>query len=181
MGLLSKGLKYDESWVASYEEYCTARGVVSKRDHRHHDKDFVATFIEQNLAHGINKDWAKKIINHDSKEKKDKKDKKRKASDSSSSNENPGSSNVASTGVPMDLPMAMSVYGHGMPMAIGGMMGHLGNMMPMHLPMLGDVDMPGASAEADDHRTRKRAKRERAEKKKKKKKKKKYSALIPPL
>merc|ERR1711994_622866 len=55
--LLSKGLKHDESWLASYEEYCTARGV-SKRDQRHHDKDFVATFIEQNLANSISKDWA---------------------------------------------------------------------------------------------------------------------------
>merc|ERR1712137_1093549 len=133
--LLSKGLKRDEAWLASYEEYCTARGV-SKRDQRHHDKDFVATFIEQNLANSISKDWAKKIIyahDGDKKEEKDKdkrkKDKKRKASDSSSSNENLGSSNAASSGLPMVMPMAMSVYGHGMPMAMGGMMGHLGNMM----------------------------------------------------
>mmetsp|Transcript_5187 Transcript_5187/g.9794 ORF Transcript_5187/g.9794 Transcript_5187/m.9794 type:complete len:844 (+) Transcript_5187:227-2758(+) len=183
--LLSKGLKRDEAWLASYEEYCTARGV-SKRDQRHHDKDFVATFIEQNLANSISKDWAKKIIyahDGDKKEKKDKKDKKekdkdkrkkdkkRKASDSSSSNENLGSSNAASSGLPMDMPMAMSVYGHGMPMAMGGMMGHLGNMMPMHLPMLGDVGMPGVSAETEDHRTRKRAKPDRGEKDKEKTKK----------
>merc|ERR1719468_623354 len=174
---ISEGLKRDEAWLASYEEYCAARGV-SKHDQRQHDKDFVATFIEQNLANSISKDWAKKIIyahDSDKKEKKEKnkkekdkekkkKDKKRKASGSSSSNENLGSSNAASSGLPMDMPMAMSVYGHGMPMAMGGMMGHMGNMMPMHLPMLGDVGMPGVSAEADDNRPRKRAKQEKGEK-----------------
>jgi len=96
--LLKSGLKNDKAWLQAYQEYCTSRGIA-EMEPKNQNKDFVASFIERNLANSIHEDWAKKIIypatepdgekkeKKDKKDKKDKKkkDKKRKASDSSSS------------------------------------------------------------------------------------------------
>lgn len=193
--LLLKGLKYDKQWQTSYQEYCSARGVT-EHDQKHQDKDFIATFIEQNLANSINQDWAKKLIwNHsqggdkkdkrDKKDKKDKekdkkkKDKKRKASDSSSSNDKAAASSAANAGstmpaagAPMEMSMAMPMYGPGVPMGMGGMMGQMGQIGgmigPMGLPMIGDIGMSTMGMEMmDEHRSRKKTKTEKADKGKK--------------
>mmetsp|Transcript_132696 Transcript_132696/g.322448 ORF Transcript_132696/g.322448 Transcript_132696/m.322448 type:complete len:1090 (-) Transcript_132696:15-3284(-) len=171
--LLSKGLKHDKQWQAAYQEYCTARGVT-EHDQRLQDKDFIATFIEQNLASSINQEWAKKILwshsqggdKKEKKEKKDrkdkekkKKDKKRRASGSSSGSERAvGASSGAAVpppAAPMDMPMAMSMYG-GMPLGVGGMMGQLGQLgqlgapggqLPMYCPapLMMAPPFPGAA------------------------------------
>jgi len=152
--LLSKGLKHDKHWQTSYQEYCSARGVT-EHDQKHQDRDFIATFIEQNLANSINQEWAKKIIwSHSSaegdkkekKEKKDKKDKdrdrdkdkdkdrerkkkekKRKASDSSSSNCKAAASSSNNNAVPPSVaPLDMPMT---MPMYGPGMPMSMSGMM----------------------------------------------------
>merc|ERR1719215_2369101 len=59
--LLTKGLKGDVEWQEAYQDYCQSRGIADT-DHKNQNKDFVADFIEKNLANSINKDWAQKII-----------------------------------------------------------------------------------------------------------------------
>eukprot|EP00811_Abedinium_folium_P005395 NODE_14970_length_1075_cov_5.448312.p2 GENE.NODE_14970_length_1075_cov_5.448312~~NODE_14970_length_1075_cov_5.448312.p2 ORF type:complete len:163 (-),score=65.49 NODE_14970_length_1075_cov_5.448312:51-539(-) len=80
--LVSKGLKRDRVWQTAYTEYCSSHSVVDG-DVKKQDKDFVATFIERNLANSINQDWAKKIMystggDDEKRDKKDKKEKKKK-------------------------------------------------------------------------------------------------------
>jgi len=157
--LISKGIRHDKDWHSAFQQYCAARGV-GELDPRSQDKEFIATFIERNLANSINKEWAKKIIYSDpnekkqkkeKKEKKDKKkkDKKRKASDSSSSEKGNGVGNAVGAGSTgpapgpgMEMPghpsmSAMSMYGHpGMPFGhAGGMMGQPHQMGMMAGPM----------------------------------------------
>lgn len=150
--LLAKGLKHDKQWQSSYQEYCTARGVVSEHDQKLQDKDFIATFIEQNLASSINQEWAKKIIwsqPSDAGEKKEKKEKKakkerkkqRKGGSSSGSEDDAGGASGAGALVPMGHaggsmdagpPMgAMPAFMAGVPgMAMGG--AHMGGPMMGH-------------------------------------------------
>jgi len=93
--LLAKGLKKDRTFSLAYTDFCNGRGS-KEEDYKNQDRDFVATFIERNLANSINEDWAQKLIHggddeekkakkQKKKDKKDKKDKKRKASESGSS------------------------------------------------------------------------------------------------
>jgi len=77
--LLTKGLKHDKQWQQAYQDYCTNRGIADT-DHKNQNKEFVANFLENNLAGSINEDWAKKIIYPGTEpegEKKEKKDKKK--------------------------------------------------------------------------------------------------------
>merc|ERR1719282_1970387 len=179
--LMSKGLKHDKQWQTAYQEFCQARGV-SEVDQKMQDKDFIATFIERNLANSINQDWAKKIIYSDQpqeagekKDNKDKKkrDKKRKASESSSSNERAvaglgGMCNMGGTApAGMEMPVPMPMYGPpGMPLGMGGgMMTPVMPGMPLGLPMLADAGgMPGMGMDVmEDQRARKRPKQDRAD------------------
>lgn len=188
--LLVKGLKHDKKWQEVYQEYCTGRGIVDM-DQKNQNKDFVANFIERNLANFINEDWAKKIIypsteadgekkdRKDKKDKKDKrkKDKKRKASDSSSSTmlALPAPPVAAGSGA------RMSPMHHGMPRPPGppGMdpmtMSMFGGWMmnPMH--MFADSSMAGMSfgmlpGIPDERAMRKKARKEEKEKGEKPKK-----------
>jgi hypothetical protein len=194
--LLAKGLKHDEQWSAAYADFCATKGIVSS-DHKKHDKDAVASFIERNLASSINEHWAKKVIyganDEDKKEKKykkekkkdkkEKKDKKRKVSESGSSSPERefGDSMVAPPQVPMPpvmQPPSMpppSMQPPPMDMAMG---------MPMYPPgmlsgMMGHMGMggmfpPGMMGDAmmpqmtmEEERPRKKAKLDKADKPKK--------------
>lgn len=76
--LLLKGLKYDKQWSAAYQEYCVLRRV-SPEAVLSAGKEFMATFVEQNLPNSINTEWAQKVIHSkDKKEKKEKKEEKNK-------------------------------------------------------------------------------------------------------
>ncbi|CAJ1395640.1 unnamed protein product [Effrenium voratum] len=77
--LLIKGCKYDQDWLKAYQEYCSRRRV-SPDAVLTAPREFMATFVEQNLPNSINLEWAQKVIQgKDKKEKKDKtKDKKDK-------------------------------------------------------------------------------------------------------
>mmetsp|Transcript_62929 Transcript_62929/g.135125 ORF Transcript_62929/g.135125 Transcript_62929/m.135125 type:complete len:234 (-) Transcript_62929:88-789(-) len=196
--LINKGIKKDKDWHSAFQEYCAARGVGAL-DQKSHDKEFIATFIERNLANSINQEWAKKIIysnpneKKEKKEKKDKqkKDKKRKASESSSSDKANAVANTVSAGSTGPAPglagptapgmAAMNMYGHpGMPFGhMGGMIGppHQMGMIPgsmaphMGFPMGGMAPGLGGLPELqDDPRARKKAKHEKGEKGEKTKK-----------
>lgn len=172
--LLTKGLKHDKTWQTAYTEYCSASGVAMD-DQQKQDKDFVATFIERNLANSINQDWAKKIMygpydekkekkeksRKDKKDKKDKKkDKKRKASESSSSERYNASTALTvptppAPPPPMEMPMGLPMYG-GMPMGLGGMMAppgmnHMGMVMGEGMHMSGMQGMPGMHMQVPGH------------------------------
>lgn len=150
--LLAKGLKHDRTWQTAYEEYCTSRGVADL-DFKKQDKDFVATFIERNLANSINQEWAKKMMYSDQsagdgkkekKEKKDKqykkekhkkkKDKKRKASDSSSSDEE-----RPDAGPDPNANLQLAIRNEPAPLSSPPL--HM--EMPMHMPMYGMGLHPG--------------------------------------
>ncbi|CAK9058337.1 unnamed protein product [Durusdinium trenchii] len=72
--LLIKGLKHDQQWSAAYQEYCSMRRV-SPDAVLNANREFMATFVEQNLPNSINTEWAQKVIH--SKDKKDKKEDKK--------------------------------------------------------------------------------------------------------
>merc|ERR1712060_682810 len=58
--LISKGLKFDRQWNTAYTEYCATRGV-KQGDEKSQSKDFIANFIERNLANAINQEWVKRL------------------------------------------------------------------------------------------------------------------------
>eukprot|EP00434_Breviolum_minutum_P004134 symbB.v1.2.003644.t1/scaffold203.1/size271217/36 len=72
--LLLKGLKCDKQWQTAYQEYCTLRRV-SPESVLNAGREFMATFVEQNLPNSINTEWAQKVIH--SKDKKEKKEEKK--------------------------------------------------------------------------------------------------------
>merc|ERR1712048_1177672 len=73
--LIAKGLEHDQKWQLAFQEYCASRGV-GENDQRSQDKEFIATFIERNLANSINEEWAKKIIYSDPRQEGEKKERK---------------------------------------------------------------------------------------------------------
>lgn len=73
--ILGKGLKHDKQWSTAYSDFCAAKGI-SESDHKKHDKEAIASFIERNLASSIGEDWAQKVVHSNDEDKKDKKDKK---------------------------------------------------------------------------------------------------------
>merc|ERR1712136_701580 len=119
-------------------------------DQQKQDKDFVATFIERNLANSINQDWAKKIMYGPDDEKKEKKEKRRKASESSSS-ERYNASTALAVPTPPAPPPPME-----MPMGLGGMMAppgmnHMGMVMGEGMHMSGMQGMPGMHMQVPGH------------------------------
>ncbi|CAE7275021.1 unnamed protein product [Symbiodinium sp. CCMP2592] len=78
--LLIKGLKHEPDWAVAFQDFCNRRRVAPEAAVVNAPREFITTFVQENLPNSINTEWAQKVIHgKDKKEKKDKdKDKSKK-------------------------------------------------------------------------------------------------------